>query len=132
MPLTVRGEHDCLRRLGRDVHRDQSTAVVPERFGDQLSRGGRHRRGLLARGDHEYCARALDHLVDEDSLPELIAMLEDPDPSVRADTLHAPTARTMAVSLASRHGMTIRGGLRPERCRSRCGWTWDHGHEPHR
>ena len=36
-----------------------------------------------------YCARALDHLVDEESFPELVSMLDDPDPRVRWDTLHA-------------------------------------------
>lgn len=36
-----------------------------------------------------YCSKALDHLVDEESFPELVAMLGDPDPRVRWDTLHA-------------------------------------------
>lgn len=36
-----------------------------------------------------YCARALDHLVDAESFPDLVAMLDDPDPRVRWDTLHA-------------------------------------------
>jgi HEAT repeat protein len=36
-----------------------------------------------------YCAKTLDHLVDEDSFPELIAMLEDTDARVRWDALHA-------------------------------------------
>jgi HEAT repeat protein len=36
-----------------------------------------------------YCAKMLDHLVDEDSFPELVAMLDDPDERVRWDTLHA-------------------------------------------
>ncbi len=36
-----------------------------------------------------YCARALDQLVDPESWPALIAMLEDPDPRVRVHTLHA-------------------------------------------
>jgi hypothetical protein len=35
--LTVTGEHDCLGRLCRDVHRDLPTAVVTERLGDDLS-----------------------------------------------------------------------------------------------
>ncbi len=36
-----------------------------------------------------YCAKALDHLVDDDSFPDLIAMLEDSDARVRKDALHA-------------------------------------------
>lgn len=36
-----------------------------------------------------YCAKALDHLIDDDAYPDLIAMLDDPDPRVRWDTLHA-------------------------------------------
>jgi hypothetical protein len=36
--LTVTGEHDCLGRVYRDVHRDLSTTVVLERLGDELSR----------------------------------------------------------------------------------------------
>lgn len=43
-----------------------------------------------ARGDvRMYCAKALDHLVDEESFPGLIELLDDPDPRVRWDTLHA-------------------------------------------
>jgi hypothetical protein len=37
----------------------------------------------------EYCCKFLDHYVDDDALGELIAMLDDPDPKVRASTLHA-------------------------------------------
>ncbi|HVN00330.1 MAG TPA: HEAT repeat domain-containing protein [Caulobacteraceae bacterium] len=37
----------------------------------------------------EYCCKFLDHYVDEDALGELIAMLDDPDPKVRASSLHA-------------------------------------------
>src|SRR5215469_11241173 len=36
--LTVTGEHDCLGRICRDVHRDLSATVVIERLGDDLSR----------------------------------------------------------------------------------------------
>lgn len=36
-----------------------------------------------------YCAKALDHLVDEESMPDLIALLDDPDARVRWDALHA-------------------------------------------
>jgi hypothetical protein len=36
--LTVTGEHDCLGRICRDVHRDLPTTVVIECLGDDLSR----------------------------------------------------------------------------------------------
>jgi hypothetical protein len=36
--LTVTGEHDCLGRICRDVHRDLPTTVVIERLRDDLSR----------------------------------------------------------------------------------------------
>jgi HEAT repeat protein len=37
----------------------------------------------------EYCCKFLDRYVDEDALGELIAMLDDLDPKVRASSLHA-------------------------------------------
>jgi hypothetical protein len=36
-----------------------------------------------------WCCRYLDHFVDGDSMDALIAMLDDPDPSVRMWSLHA-------------------------------------------
>jgi HEAT repeat protein len=36
-----------------------------------------------------HCARVLDHIVDEQSLAELIALLGDADPRVRLQTVHA-------------------------------------------
>ena len=36
-----------------------------------------------------HCARALDHLVDESSLPALIELLDDPDCRVRVEAIHA-------------------------------------------
>jgi hypothetical protein len=49
------------------------------------------RRGLLdPNADiRMYCAKALDHLVDEDAFPDLVALLDDPDERVRWDALHA-------------------------------------------
>ena len=49
------------------------------------------RNGLKGRNAEVrmYCAKALDHLVDEDAFPELVSMLDDPDPRVRWHTLHA-------------------------------------------
>ena len=37
----------------------------------------------------DYCAKALDHLVDGDAFGDLIGLLDDPHPRVRADALHA-------------------------------------------
>ena len=37
----------------------------------------------------DYCTKALDHLVDRDTYPLLVAMLDDPDHRVRVDALHA-------------------------------------------
>jgi HEAT repeat protein len=37
----------------------------------------------------EYCCKFLDHYVDEGALVELIEMLDDLDPKVRASSLHA-------------------------------------------
>src|SRR5580658_6318945 len=40
-PLAVACKYDCLGRIRRDVHRDQTTSVVVEkRLGDELSRDG--------------------------------------------------------------------------------------------
>ena len=36
-----------------------------------------------------YCAKALDHLVDEEAMPDVVALLDDPDARVRWDALHA-------------------------------------------
>jgi HEAT repeats len=36
-----------------------------------------------------HCARALDHLVDESSFPALIELLDDTDPLVRVEAIHA-------------------------------------------
>ncbi|XOV90622.1 MAG: HEAT repeat domain-containing protein [Pseudomonadota bacterium] len=49
------------------------------------------RRGLSsAEGDvRMHCARILDHIVDEDSIDELVKLLDDPDPRVRVHALHA-------------------------------------------
>jgi HEAT repeat protein len=49
------------------------------------------RNGLTnSNGDvRMHCVRALDHLVDEDAWPAVIAMLGDPDPRVRVHALHA-------------------------------------------
>jgi HEAT repeat protein len=49
------------------------------------------RRGLASddRAVRVGCTRVLDHLVDEESWPELIALLDDPDAEVRAWAMHS-------------------------------------------
>ena len=49
------------------------------------------RRGLTDNNAdvRHLCVKALDHLVDEDSFPQLIGMLHDDDWRVRRDALHA-------------------------------------------
>jgi HEAT repeat protein len=49
------------------------------------------RKGLSSRDPkiRRDCTRVLDHLVNEDSWPELIAMVGDRDPNVRAWALHS-------------------------------------------
>src|SRR6516225_9910137 len=51
--LTVTGEHDCLGRICRDVHRDLPATVVIERLGDDLSR-----RSLVAHDRNPRSLRA--------------------------------------------------------------------------
>ncbi|HXY91491.1 MAG TPA: HEAT repeat domain-containing protein [Acidimicrobiia bacterium] len=49
------------------------------------------RRGLGDRNPvvRQFCVALLDHLVDEDAIPDLIAALDDEDPVVCARALHA-------------------------------------------
>jgi HEAT repeat protein len=49
------------------------------------------RRGLVSDDDGVRigCTKVLDHLVDEECWPELIAMIDDDNPEVRAWTLHS-------------------------------------------
>jgi HEAT repeat protein len=37
----------------------------------------------------DYCVKALDHLADGDAFDDLLLLLDDPHPRVRADALHA-------------------------------------------
>jgi HEAT repeat protein len=50
-----------------------------------LRRGMRHPEPMVRRT----CTGILDHLVDEESLPDLVAALDDADPGVCARALHA-------------------------------------------
>jgi hypothetical protein len=37
----------------------------------------------------DYCVKALDHLADGEAIADLVGLLDDPNPRVRADVLHA-------------------------------------------
>jgi HEAT repeat protein len=50
-----------------------------------VRRGLRHPKPIVRR----LCVAILDHLVDEESVPDLVAALDDDDPTVRARALHA-------------------------------------------
>jgi HEAT repeat protein len=50
-----------------------------------LRRGLQHRDATVRR----VCAAILDHLLDEDAVPDLVAALDDDDPAVCARALHA-------------------------------------------
>ena len=50
-----------------------------------ICRGLRHDNAIVRR----QCVNLLDHLVDDDSLPALIAAVDDTDPSVAGRALHA-------------------------------------------
>jgi HEAT repeat protein len=50
-----------------------------------IRRGLRHPEAIVRR----ICVALLDHLVDEESLPDLVAALDDVDPDVCARALHA-------------------------------------------
>jgi len=50
-----------------------------------LRRGLRHPKAVV----RQQCVRIFDQLVDEESLPELVLALDDPDAGVRARALHA-------------------------------------------
>jgi HEAT repeat protein len=50
-----------------------------------LRRGLRHRKAIVRRT----CVRILDQLVDEDTVPDLVAALDDEDTGVRAAALHS-------------------------------------------
>ena len=49
-------------------------------------RRGLHHPNVTVR---QQCVRIFDQLVDEESLPELVLSLDDPDPGVQARALHA-------------------------------------------
>ena len=73
--LTVTGEHDCLGRICRDVHRDLPTTVVVERLGDKFAPdrvGSRLGKGKIDQLEHGLeifartaAAHALFELADE-------------------------------------------------------------------
>src|SRR5579872_6029095 len=53
--LAVTGEHDCLGRLWRDIHRDRPATVVLKCLGDELSSDGHCRCLLVSSGDGPVC-----------------------------------------------------------------------------
>lgn len=66
------------------------------------------RRGLTSHDDaiRIGCTKVLDHLVDEECWPELIAMIGDDNPEVRAWTLHSlacDKCKEQGCSLPARH-----------------------------
>ncbi len=50
-----------------------------------VRRGLQHPKAIVRR----LCVAILDHLLDEESVPDLVAALDDDDPTVRARALHA-------------------------------------------
>lgn len=75
-------------RLGSDAYRQRAKRHLlgsgPPAL-PALRRGLQHERADVRRG----CANILDHLVDEASLPDLVAALNDPAPEVLTRALHA-------------------------------------------
>jgi HEAT repeat protein len=85
----VRTDNEALVRSLGDPQR-----TVPAY--QELLRRGPHALDAIRAGLHhgdaavrEGCCRLLDHLVDLDSMDELIAMADDPDPAVRVAAFHA-------------------------------------------
>lgn len=83
------GDYDgWVRLLGSDPYRQRAkrhllrsgSAALPA-----LRRGLRLEVAIVRRS----CAVILDHLVDEDALPDLVAALDDPAPEVLTRALHA-------------------------------------------
>jgi pimeloyl-ACP methyl ester carboxylesterase len=56
--LAVTGEHDCLGRNRRDVHRHLPTTIVVERLGDELPRDGRRHSHCLLSSSRGNCRPA--------------------------------------------------------------------------
>lgn len=77
-----------VRLLGSDAYRQRAKRHLL-RSGSPalpaLRRGLRDERAIVRRS----CAVILDHLVDEASLPDLVAALDDPAPEVLTRALHA-------------------------------------------
>lgn len=69
------------RRQEAKVHlRESGRAALPA-----IRRGLRHPKSMVRRT----CVNLLDALVDDDSLPDLVAALDDDDPAVASRALHA-------------------------------------------
>ncbi len=74
------GHAGTRQRARRHLMRAGSPEALPA-----LRQGLRHTDPFVRRG----CASILDHLVDEASLPDLVAALDDQDPEVLRRALHA-------------------------------------------
>ena len=88
-PVPSGGDFDgWVRLLGSDAHRQRAKRHLL-RSGSPalpaLRAGLRHEQAIVRRS----CAVILDHLVDEASLPDLVAALDDPAPEVLTRALHA-------------------------------------------
>ena len=77
-----------VRLLGSDAYRQRAKRHLLRSGAPALPalrEGLRHEQAIVRRS----CAVILDHLVDEGSLPDLVAALDDPAPEVLTRALHA-------------------------------------------
>jgi len=83
-----RDYHGWVSQLGHSSRRQEAKLVLLGSGPDALEairRGLGHTDPMVRR----QCVNLLDHLVDDDTVPDLVAAVEDPDPQVAARALHA-------------------------------------------
>jgi len=83
-----RDYHGWVSQLGHSSRRQEAKLVLLGSGHDALPairRGLSHTDPMVRR----QCVNLLDHLVDDDSVPDLVAAVEDPDTQVAARALHA-------------------------------------------